>query len=92
MNKAWWSDLYGDEDDVGEDSRQRCVSQYVAGVDDTHDEDDRHTHHKRGKDDSFKQLVSIARQDINQLDANVRNTVKHSMLRWQEANASFSIR
>lgn len=54
------ADLYGDEDDVGDDSSQRCVSQDVAGVDDTHDEDDWDAQNKRGKDDGLEQLVSIA--------------------------------
>lgn len=90
MSSASCSDLYGDEDEVGEDSRQRCVSQNVAGVDDAHDEDDRHTHHKRGKDDGFKQLVPVARQNIDHL-AREREKRRQTLHVALTASTSFSI-
>lgn len=74
------ADLYRDEDDVGGNSSQRCVSQDEAGVDDTHDEDDWDTHQKRGEDGGLEQLVSIARQNIDHLGERWRNSVTSSML------------
>lgn len=95
MSCASCAHLYGDEDDVGEDSSQGRVSQYVAGVDDTHDEDDRHAHHKRGKDDGLEQLVSIARQNVNHLDATegggtVKGEAAASSLLLRQAVSLFS--
>ena len=73
------ADLYGDEDDEGEDSRQRRVSQDEAGVDDANDEDDRDAHHKRGEDDGLEQLVAIAGQNVNHLEEGMEKLTQ----RWR---------
>lgn len=43
------ADLYWDEDAVDEDSSQGCVAQDEAGIDNTRNEEDWHTHHEAPK-------------------------------------------
>ncbi len=74
------TDLYGDEDDVDEDSSQRGVAQNVAGIDDTHNKEHWGGQHEAPKQYCLKYPVAIAGQNINHLEETHRLYCKGEIL------------